>query len=65
MRIKWQANISDTNVDAYYRPPDREEEADKAFHRQLKVASQSEALVLMGDFNHANIYWSSDTARCT
>jgi len=31
----------------YYRPPDQEEEADEAFYRQLKVASQSQALVLM------------------
>lgn len=65
MRIKWQTNISDTNVDVYCRPPDQEKEFDKVFHRQLKVASQSEALVLMGDLNHANIYRNSDTARCT
>ena len=51
-------------MDVYYRPLDQEEEVDKAFHRQLKVASQSQALVLMRDFNYANIYMNSDTARC-
>jgi len=39
----------------YYRPPDQEEEVDKAFYKQLQAASQSQALVLMGDFNHPDI----------
>jgi len=38
-------------VGVYYRPPDREEEIDEAFYKQLQAASQSQALVLMGDFN--------------
>jgi len=42
-------------VGVYYRSPDQEEEADEAFYRQLKVASQSQALVLVGDFNHPDI----------
>jgi len=37
-------------VGVYYRPPDQEEELDEAFYRQLQAASQSQALVLMGDF---------------
>jgi len=32
---------------------------------QLKVASQSQALVLMGDFNHPDISWEDHTARHT
>jgi len=36
-------------VGVYYRPPDQEEEGDETCYRQLKVASQSQALVLMGD----------------
>lgn len=35
-----------TLVDVYYRPPDQE--VNDAFYRELKVASQSQALVLMG-----------------
>jgi len=50
-------------VGVYYRPPDPEEEADEAFYRQLKVASQSQALLLMGDFNHPDISWEDHTAR--
>lgn len=33
-----------------YRPPDQE--VAEAFYGQLEVASQSQALVLLGDLNH-------------
>jgi len=52
-------------VGVYYRPPDQEEEVDEAFYRQLKIASQSQALVLGGDFNHSDICWKDHTARHT
>jgi len=39
-------------VGVYYRPADQEEVADEAFCKQLKAASQSQGLVLVGDFNH-------------
>ncbi|GAB0192592.1 hypothetical protein GRJ2_001724500 [Grus japonensis] len=39
VRKKGQANMSDTVVRVYYRPPDQEEEVDEAFYRQLEVAS--------------------------
>jgi len=51
-------------VDVYYRPPDQEE-IDEAFYRQLKAASQSQALVLMEDFNHPDITWEDHIARHT
>jgi len=54
--------MGDTVVGVYYRPPDREEEVYEAFHRQLKVASQSQALALMGDFSHPDISWEGHTA---
>jgi len=47
----------------YYRPPDQEEEVDEAFYKQLQAASQSQALVLMGDFNHPDISWEDHTTR--
>jgi len=50
-------------VGVYYRPPDQEEEVNEAFYRQLKAASQSQALVLMGDFNHPDFSWEDHTAR--
>jgi len=37
-------------VGVYYRPPDQEEEIDETFYKQLQAATQSQALVLMGDF---------------
>ena len=48
VRKKGQAHMGDPAVGVYYGLPDEEEEVDEAFHRQLKVASQSQALVLMG-----------------
>ncbi|XP_032060951.1 olfactory receptor 14A16-like [Aythya fuligula] len=45
------------------RPPVQKEEVNEAFFRQLKVASESQALVLMGDFNHPGICWEDHTAR--
>jgi len=63
VRNKGQAHKGDTAVDLYYRPPDQEEEVDEAFYRQLQVASQSQVLVLMGDFNHPGIYWEDHTTR--
>jgi len=47
--------MGDVIVSVYCRPPDQEEEVDEAFYKQLQVASQSQALVLMGDFNHPDI----------
>ncbi|GAB0208601.1 hypothetical protein GRJ2_003325800 [Grus japonensis] len=55
--------MGDTVVGVYYSPPDQEEEVDEAFYRQLEVASQSQALVLMGDFNHPGICWNSNMAK--
>jgi len=57
--------MGDTVVGVYYRPPDQEEKIDEAFYRQLKVASQSQALILMGDCNHADNCWRDHTARHT
>jgi len=37
----------DTAVGVYYRPPDQEEEVYEALYRQLKVVSQSQALILV------------------
>jgi len=63
VRIKGQTRMGNTVVGVYYRPPDQEEEVHEAFYRQLKVASWSQALVLMADFNHPDISWEDNTAR--
>jgi len=63
VRIKGQPHMGDIIVGVYYRPPDQEEEVDEAFYKQLQAASQSQALVLMGDFNHPDISWEDRTAR--
>jgi len=65
VRIKGQPHMGDIIVGVYYRPPDQEEEVDEAFYRQLKVPSQSQTLVFMGDFNHPDICWEDHTARHT
>ncbi|KAF1424440.1 hypothetical protein FQV24_0004339, partial [Spheniscus mendiculus] len=45
-----------------YRPPDQEDQTDEALYRQTGAASRSQALVLMGDFNHPDICWRDNTA---
>ncbi|XP_065544317.1 telomere repeats-binding bouquet formation protein 2 isoform X2 [Lathamus discolor] len=45
------------------RPPDQGEPVDEALYRQIGTASHSQALVLMGDFNHPDICWSDRTAQ--
>lgn len=58
--MKVQTVEGDT-VGICYKPP--EQEVDKAFYRQMEAASQTQALVLMGDFSHPGIYWRSHTAK--
>ncbi|GAB0182918.1 hypothetical protein GRJ2_000757100 [Grus japonensis] len=53
---------SDLIVGICYRPPNQEDQADEALYRQIGTASHSQALVLMGDFNHPNICWRDNTA---
>jgi len=48
-------------VGVYYRPAAQEEEVDETFYRQLKVASCSQALVLLGDFYHPDMWWEDHT----
>ena len=36
---------------------------DKAFYIELEAGSCSQALVLMGDFNHPHISWRDSTAE--
>ena len=43
-------------VGVYNRPPDQGEPVDEAFLLQLPEASSLQALVLMGDFNHPEVY---------
>jgi len=63
VRIKRQPHMGNVIVGVYYRPPDQEEEVDEAFYKQLEAASQSQALVFVGDFNHPDISWEDHTAR--
>ena len=57
--------MGDTVVGVYYRPPDQEEEVDETFYKQLEVASQSQALVLLGDFSYPDICRISNMVRHT
>ncbi|GAB0206304.1 hypothetical protein GRJ2_003096000 [Grus japonensis] len=45
------------------RPPDQGDQADEALYRQIGTASCSQALVLMGDFNHPDICWRDKAAE--
>lgn len=45
----------DTEVGVCCRPPDQEEQMDETLYRQIQVASCSQGLILMGEFNHTVI----------
>lgn len=59
-RIKEQTNTGGTTVGIYYKPPDQEEEVDKALYRQIKLASWSQALVIMGNCSYSGFCWYSN-----
>ncbi|GAB0203202.1 hypothetical protein GRJ2_002785800 [Grus japonensis] len=62
VRIKGQANKGDVVVGVYYRPPSQDDATDELFFKELREASRSTALVLMGDFNLPDINWEHHTA---
>ena len=64
VRIGDRGNKGNLVVGVYYRPPVRGEPIDKAFLLQLRGASRSQALVLLGDFSHPDTCWKSSTASC-
>ena len=62
VRMKGRAGTGDIIVGVCYRPPDQEDQADEVPYRQIGAASCSQALVLMGDFNHPDICWRDNMA---
>ncbi|GAB0182842.1 hypothetical protein GRJ2_000749500 [Grus japonensis] len=63
VKIMGQATKGSLVVGVYYRLPDKEDDVDKLL-LQLQEAPCSQALILLGDFNHAGICWKSSTASC-
>ncbi|PKU46943.1 glycerol kinase [Limosa lapponica baueri] len=59
----WSVAIKGYKLFRRDRPPDQDGEVDEAFYNQLQVALQSQALVLVGDFNYPDICWKGYTAR--
>ncbi|PKU28413.1 mitochondrial fission process protein 1 [Limosa lapponica baueri] len=62
--IRDRGNKGNLVVGVFYRPPDQGVPTDEAFLLQLQKASRSKALVLLGDFNHPDICWKSNTVSC-
>ncbi|XP_009950151.1 PREDICTED: gamma-aminobutyric acid receptor subunit beta-1-like, partial [Leptosomus discolor] len=62
IKISSQTNMGADVVRICYRPPDQEEDIDKAFFQELEAASYPQVLVFMEDFNHPDIYQKDDTA---
>ncbi|GAB0209691.1 hypothetical protein GRJ2_003434800 [Grus japonensis] len=62
VRIKGRAGTGDTIVGVCYRPPDQEDQVDEDLCRQIQSESHSQALVLIGDFNHPDICWRDNAA---
>ncbi|XP_065421532.1 uncharacterized protein LOC101931368 isoform X1 [Chrysemys picta bellii] len=61
IKLRSVSNKGDVVVGVCYRPPDQGDEVDEAFFCQLAEVARSQALVLMGDFNHPDICWESNT----
>ncbi|KAK4825362.1 hypothetical protein QYF61_026881 [Mycteria americana] len=53
----WSVAINGYRLFRRDRPRDQGESIDEGFFLQLQEASRSQALILLGDFNHPNIYW--------
>jgi len=56
VRIRDQGSKGNLVAGVYYRLPAEVEPTDKAFLLQLHEALGSQSLILLGDFNHPNIY---------
>lgn len=63
VRIKAQTTMGDSIVGDCYRLPEGQEETVEVLYRQLKLASQSQTLVVMENFNHLDICWRNHTVR--
>lgn len=62
VRIKERADKGDIILRVCYRPPDQGDRVGQALYKQMKAATHSQDLVLMGDFNHPLIFWKDNTA---
>ena len=63
VRIRGKACRGDILLGVRYRPPNQDKEMDEAFFEQLVVVARLPALILMGDFNFADICWKYNTAQ--
>ena len=59
-----QTNKGHLVVTIYYRTPGQEESADNIFLFQLQHTLHSQGLILIGDFNHVDVCWESNTVSC-
>lgn len=56
VRIKGRVvTAGDITVRVCHRPPDQEDQMDKAIYKQIAAASHLQALVFMGAFKHPGI----------
>ena len=46
-----------------YRLPNKDEETEEVFYKQLAEVVQLPVLVLMGDFNFPGVYWEYNTVQ--
>ena len=63
VRVSGKANKAGIMLGVSYRSPNQDEEMDEVFYKQLAEVAQSPALVLMGDFNFADISWKCNAAQ--
>lgn len=59
VRTKELEGKGDTGVAVCSRLPKQEEEVGENFYRQQETASQTQTLVLVGEFHNPDIHWTS------
>jgi len=64
LQVRDSGNKRSLVVGVYCRKYDQAEPVDEAFFLQLQKTSQSQALILLRDFNYPDICWKSSTASC-
>ena len=64
MKVRDEGRKGSIVISIYYRPADQLEPVDEVFYLQLQEALQSQALVLLRNFNHPDICWKSSMASC-
>ncbi|PKU28864.1 dtw domain-containing protein 2 [Limosa lapponica baueri] len=61
VKIRGRTGTGDITLGVCYKPPEKDDQADETLYKQIREASCSQALVVMGNFNHPDSCWKDNT----